>query len=97
MRIRAASQLLRGLHALHSAGVIHRDIKPSNLLINANCDLVIADFGISRPSGPPAAAAPADTAAAAATDDDDDDDDDDGCIRTDIFGGKIEKYTKSSR
>ena len=70
MRIRAASQLLRGLHALHSAGVIHRDIKPSNLLINANCDLVIADFGISRPSGPPAAAAPADTAAGAADDDD---------------------------
>ena len=41
-------QLLRGLHALHAAGVLHRDIKPSNLLVNGNCDLRIADFGISR-------------------------------------------------
>jgi len=41
-------QLLRGLHALHSAGIVHRDIKPSNLLVNANCDLKIGDFGISR-------------------------------------------------
>ena len=40
-------QLLRGVHALHCCGVLHRDIKPSNLLVNANCELKIADFGIS--------------------------------------------------
>mgnify|MGYP003683948629 CR=1 FL=1 len=44
-------QLLRGLYALHSMGVVHRDIKPSNLLVNANCDLRIADFGIARGLG----------------------------------------------
>ncbi|KAH3679128.1 hypothetical protein WICPIJ_008736 [Wickerhamomyces pijperi] len=41
-------QILRGLKALHSANVIHRDLKPSNLLLNANCDLKICDFGLAR-------------------------------------------------
>lgn len=41
-------QLLRGLKYLHSANVLHRDLKPSNLLLNANCDLKICDFGLAR-------------------------------------------------
>ncbi|XP_038714618.1 mitogen-activated protein kinase 3-like [Tripterygium wilfordii] len=41
-------QLLRGLKYIHSANVIHRDLKPSNLLLNANCDLKIGDFGLAR-------------------------------------------------
>ena len=41
-------QILRGLKYLHSANVLHRDLKPSNLLINANCDLRICDFGLAR-------------------------------------------------
>jgi mitogen-activated protein kinase 1/3 len=28
--------------------VLHRDLKPGNLLVNANCDLALADFGLSR-------------------------------------------------
>lgn len=43
-------QILRGLKYIHSANVIHRDLKPSNLLINANCDLKICDFGLARPT-----------------------------------------------
>jgi len=41
-------QILRGLKYIHSAGVLHRDLKPSNLLVNANCDLKICDFGLAR-------------------------------------------------
>ncbi|XP_061350330.1 mitogen-activated protein kinase homolog MMK2-like isoform X2 [Gastrolobium bilobum] len=41
-------RLLRGLKYVHSANVLHRDLKPSNLLLNANCDLKIGDFGLAR-------------------------------------------------
>ena len=41
-------QIFRGLKFIHSAGVLHRDLKPSNLLVNANCDLAICDFGLAR-------------------------------------------------
>ncbi|KAK6115548.1 hypothetical protein DH2020_007817 [Rehmannia glutinosa] len=41
-------QILRGLKYIHSANALHRDLKPSNLLLNANCDLKICDFGLAR-------------------------------------------------
>ena len=41
-------QAFRGLHFVHSANVLHRDLKPGNLLVNANCDLIICDFGLAR-------------------------------------------------
>merc|ERR1719182_360826 len=41
-------QILRGMKYVHSAQVIHRDLKPRNLLVNANCDLRICDFGLAR-------------------------------------------------
>ena len=45
-------QLLRGLKYLHSANILHRDLKPGNLLLNSDCDLKIADFGLARISDP---------------------------------------------
>lgn len=33
---------------MHSVNILHRDLKPGNLLINANCDLKICDFGLAR-------------------------------------------------
>lgn len=47
-------QILRGVHALHSAHVLHRDLKPGNLLVNKNCDLKICDFGLARAVNPSA-------------------------------------------
>lgn len=41
-------QILRALKAMHSANVLHRDLKPGNLLLNANCDLKLCDFGLAR-------------------------------------------------
>ena len=41
-------QLLCGVQFLHSANVVHRDLKPSNILVNRECDLRIADFGLAR-------------------------------------------------
>jgi mitogen-activated protein kinase 7 len=41
-------QILRGLKFIHSANVLHRDLKPGNLLVNADCELKICDFGLAR-------------------------------------------------
>lgn len=41
-------QTLRALKPMHCADVIHRDLKPSNILLNANCDLKVCDFGLAR-------------------------------------------------
>eukprot|EP01063_Lacrimia_lanifica_P005638 TRINITY_DN1338_c0_g1_i1.p1 TRINITY_DN1338_c0_g1~~TRINITY_DN1338_c0_g1_i1.p1 ORF type:complete len:643 (+),score=174.63 TRINITY_DN1338_c0_g1_i1:213-2141(+) len=44
-------QMLHGLFAMHSAGLVHRDIKPLNMLVNLHdSSLRICDFGLSRAS-----------------------------------------------
>ena len=32
----------------HSGELIHRDLKPSNILINSECLIKVADFGLAR-------------------------------------------------
>jgi cell division cycle 2-like len=42
------SQILQGIHHIHSCYYIHRDLKPSNLLVHATGRIAIGDFGLAR-------------------------------------------------
>lgn len=43
----ALPQLIEGLHALHSKGLLHRDVKPSNVMVTRERRVVLFDFGVS--------------------------------------------------
>jgi serine/threonine-protein kinase len=46
--VRIITQVLAGLGAAHSTGIIHRDIKPANIMLTRSGVAKVADFGISR-------------------------------------------------
>eukprot|EP00873_Tetraselmis_striata_P016727 jgi/Tetstr1/436991/TSEL_025763.t1 len=41
-------QLIRGLHYMHSAGVVHNDFREHNTMLDADCNLKIIDLGLGR-------------------------------------------------
>jgi len=46
--VRIAIQALRGLEAIHKAGIIHRDISPENLMITPDDEVKIIDLGVAK-------------------------------------------------
>lgn len=39
---------MRAIKFIHSGELIHRDLKPSNILLNSECLVKVADFGLAR-------------------------------------------------
>ncbi|MET0474920.1 MAG: serine/threonine-protein kinase [Mycobacterium sp.] len=48
---RVLSEVLAGLGAAHSAGILHRDIKPANVVFGGSGEAKIADFGVAKAGG----------------------------------------------
>jgi serine/threonine-protein kinase len=52
--VRIALECARALAAAHAVGVVHRDIKPGNILLDANGNATVTDFGIALVTSRPA-------------------------------------------
>ena len=46
--VRVVLQIADGLNAAHRHGLIHRDVKPGNILLDAEGQAALADFGLAR-------------------------------------------------
>ncbi|MEO0737085.1 MAG: serine/threonine-protein kinase [Cyanobacteria bacterium J06649_12] len=46
--IRFTSQIVSGVHNIHSKGLIHFDIKPDNILLSKRKEALVSDFGLAQ-------------------------------------------------
>ncbi len=58
--VRMGIQVADALHHVHEHGIVHRDVKPANLILDADGDVWLTDFGLALISDNPALTAPGD-------------------------------------
>lgn len=46
--VRYGLDFLRGLHHIHTRGLVHFDLKPSNILLDVSDKAAVADFGLAK-------------------------------------------------
>ncbi len=50
-RVHAIIAILRALDYAHASGLLHRDIKPANVMVGRYGEVMLMDWGVSRPIG----------------------------------------------
>ena len=47
-RVHLVERVARALHAAHEQGLVHRDVKPGNIMLTADGEPIVCDFGMAR-------------------------------------------------